>query len=70
VVASNIICQGTGWAIDIKSQRGRGGVLEDILFDNWTMDDIAGPSMVSQYYQMQGEVPLRGTSFVADACVP
>jgi polygalacturonase len=43
--------------IDIKSQRGRGGVLEDILFDNWTMDDIGRAINVSQYYQMQGEVP-------------
>jgi hypothetical protein len=43
--------------IDIKSQRGRGGVLENILFDNWTMDDIGRAINVSQYYQMQGEVP-------------
>jgi hypothetical protein len=32
-------------------------VLEDILFDNWTMDDIGRAINVSQYYQMQGEVP-------------
>jgi polygalacturonase len=57
VVASNIICQGTRMGIDIKSQRGRGGVVEDILFDNWTMDDIGRAINVSQYYQMQGEVP-------------
>jgi polygalacturonase len=57
VVASNIICQGTRMGIDIKSQRGRGGVLENILFDNWTMDDIGRAINVSQYYQMQGEVP-------------
>ncbi len=57
VVASNIICQGTRAGIDIKSQRGRGGVVEDILFDNWTMDDIGRAINVSQYYQMQGEVP-------------
>jgi len=57
VVASNIICQGTRTGIDIKSQRGRGGVVENILFDNWTMDDIGRAINVSQYYQMQGEVP-------------
>jgi polygalacturonase len=57
VVASNIICQGTRMGIDIKSQRGRGGVVEDILFDNWTMDNIGRAINVSEYYQMQGEVP-------------
>jgi hypothetical protein len=57
VVASNIICQGTRMGIDIKSQRGRGGVMENLLFDNWTMDDIGRAINISQYYQMQGEVP-------------
>ena len=70
VVASNIICQGTRMGIDIKSQRGRGGVVEDILFDNWTMDDIGRAINVSQYYQMQGEVPPPPEPrFVADAGV-
>ena len=39
VVASNIVSQGTDRGIRIKSTRGRGGVLENIRFDNWVIED-------------------------------
>lgn len=55
VVVSNIICQGTQMGINIKSERGRGGVVEDVRIDNVTMDDVGKAISVSEYYTMQGE---------------
>jgi polygalacturonase len=39
VTASNIVAKGTDRGIRIKSQRGRGGVLENFRFDNWVIED-------------------------------
>lgn len=39
ITASNIVSQGTDTGIRIKSQRGRGGVLENFRFDNWVIQD-------------------------------
>ncbi|MGP8243851.1 MAG: glycoside hydrolase family 28 protein [Bryobacteraceae bacterium] len=55
VVASNIICQGTQMGINIKSERGRGGTVEDVRIQNMTMDDVGKAISVSEYYTMQGE---------------
>jgi len=35
VAASNIVCCGTDRGIRLKTARGRGGVVENIRFDNW-----------------------------------
>ncbi len=56
VVASNIVCQGTQMGINIKSDRGRGGVVENIRMDNWTMDDVGRAINVSEYYPHEGNV--------------
>jgi polygalacturonase len=40
LAASNIVAQGTDTGIRIKSQRGRGGVLEHFRFDNWVIADV------------------------------
>jgi hypothetical protein len=56
VVASTIVCQGTQMGINIKSDRGRGGVVENIRLDNWTMDDVGRAINVSQYYVHEGNV--------------
>ncbi len=37
VVAANITAFATDVGIRLKSRRGRGGVVEDVRFDNWTM---------------------------------
>jgi polygalacturonase len=58
VVASNVTFQGTRMGLNIKSERGRGGVVEDVRFSHWTMEDVGSGINVSQYYQMEGEVPL------------
>jgi hypothetical protein len=57
VVVSNVVCQHTQNGINIKSERGRGGSVEDIRFDNIDMDDVGRAIGVSQYYTMQGETP-------------
>jgi len=57
VTVSNVICKGTQGGINIKSERGRGGSVEDIRIDNLTMDDVGRAINISQYYQMQGERP-------------
>jgi len=56
VVASNITCDGTQEGIRIKSRRGRGGVVEGIRFDNWTMRNVGTAIDVTNFYLMEGEV--------------
>ena len=56
VVANNITCDGTWMGVRIKSRRGRGGVVEEIRFDNWTMEDVGQAIDVTSYYLMEGEV--------------
>jgi polygalacturonase len=56
VVASNFTCDGTQEGVRIKSRRGRGGVVEDLRFDNWTMRNVGLAIDVTNYYLMEGEV--------------
>ncbi len=55
VVASNITAIDTEVGIRIKSRRGRGGVVEDARFDNWTMENVGTGIVVTSYYVMGGE---------------
>lgn len=55
IVASNITAVDTENGIRIKSRRGRGGVVEDLRFDNWTMEDTGTGIVVTTYYVMGGE---------------
>jgi hypothetical protein len=57
VVVSGVVCQGTQGGINIKSERGRGGVVENVRIENMTMENVGRAVSVSQYYQMQGERP-------------
>jgi polygalacturonase len=57
VVASNIICRGSEIGVYIKSRRARGGTVEDVRFDNWTMEDVRKGISVTNFYVMQGETP-------------
>jgi polygalacturonase len=58
VVASNIVCQGTDKGVRIKSTRGRGGVLENIRLDHWTMEDVPEAINVTSYYTRAPEEPV------------
>jgi polygalacturonase len=55
VVASNITAVDTENGIRIKSRLGRGGVVEDVRFDNWTMENVGTGIVVTSYYTMGGE---------------
>ncbi len=59
VVASNIVAQGTDRGIRIKSRRGRGGLLENIRFDNWVIEDTPNPAIeVTNYYTRVPDEPV------------
>jgi len=55
VTASNITAVDTENGIRIKSRRGRGGIVEDVRFDNWTMEHVGTGIVVTSYYLMGGE---------------
>jgi polygalacturonase len=55
VVASNIVCDGTEIGVRIKSRVPRGGVVEDLRFDGWTMRNVGQGINVTNFYQMEGE---------------
>jgi hypothetical protein len=55
VVASNITADGTENGIRIKSRRGRGGTVENVRFDNWTMQNVGTGIVVTSFYTMGGE---------------
>jgi polygalacturonase len=56
LVADNITCDGTQMGVRIKSRRGRGGFVEDVRFNNWTMRNVGQAINVTSYYMMEGEV--------------
>jgi polygalacturonase len=58
IVASNIVCQGTEKGVRIKSTRGRGGVIENVRFDHWTMDSVQEAINVTNYYTRAPEEPV------------
>ena len=55
LVAANITCNGTQMGIRIKSRRGRGGSIENVRFDNWTMENVARGINISSFYVMPPE---------------
>ena len=55
VVAENITCRETAIGMRIKSRRGRGGTVEDVRFNNWTMEDVGEAINVTTDYMMEGE---------------
>lgn len=55
ITASNMTVKDAENGARIKSARGRGGVVEDIRFDNWTMENVGEGIVVTNYYLMEGE---------------
>ena len=55
LVANNITCDGTQMGVRIKSRRGRGGFVENVRFNNWTMRNVGQAINVTSYYMMEGE---------------
>lgn len=50
VVISNCVFQGTDRGIRLKTRRGRGGIVEDILVSNCIMENVLCPFVLNQYY--------------------
>jgi polygalacturonase len=55
VTASSITAVDTEVGIRLKSRRGRGGTVEDLRFDNWTMRNVGEGIVVTDSYVMGGE---------------
>ena len=59
VAASNIVAKGTEIGIRIKSGRSRGGVIENLRFDNWVIDNpLKDGILVTNYYVRIPEEPV------------
>ena len=50
VVVTNCVFQGTDIGIRIKSQRGRGGVVEGVSAANIVMQDVPAPFVITTFY--------------------
>ncbi len=50
VVVTNCVFQGTDIGIRLKSQRGRGGVVEGLSVSNIVMQDVPTPISISSFY--------------------
>jgi len=66
IVVSNMICEGTQVGIRIKSRRGRGGFIENVRFNNWTMNNVGEAIDITNYYSMEGEVYTGDTTTVSN----
>ncbi|HEV2446861.1 MAG TPA: glycoside hydrolase family 28 protein [Candidatus Sulfopaludibacter sp.] len=55
VAASNITAVDSDIGIRLKTRRGRGGVVEDVRFDNWTMEGVGEGVVITSSYVMGGE---------------
>jgi len=59
VAASNIVSKGTEIGIRIKSGRSRGGVIENLRFDNWVIENpLKDGILVTNYYVRIPEEPV------------
>lgn len=60
ITASNCVSVGTDCGIRIKSQRGRGGVLQNFRFDNWVIEDAKKQAFeINTRYSQTPEAPLN-----------
>jgi polygalacturonase len=58
VVASNIVCMGTDRAVRIKSTRGRGGVVENIRYNNFVVENVREPIYITSFYTKTDPEPV------------
>jgi polygalacturonase len=58
VVAGNIVCVGTDRAVRIKSTRGRGGVVENIRYDNFIVENVREPIYITNFYTKTDPEPV------------
>jgi len=58
VSVSNIVCVGTDRAVRIKSTRGRGGVVENIRFSNFVVENVREPIYITTFYTKTDPEPV------------
>jgi polygalacturonase len=58
VVAGNIVCAGTDRAVRIKSTRGRGGIVENIRFNNFVVENVKEPIYITSFYTKTKPEPV------------
>lgn len=58
VTASNIVCVGTDRAVRIKSTRGRGGVVENIRYSNFVVENVREPIYITSFYTKTNPEPV------------
>jgi len=58
VVASNIVCVGTDRAVRIKSTRGRGGIVENIRYNNFVVENVREPIYITNFYTKTEPEPV------------
>jgi polygalacturonase len=56
VLAERIHFKGTGTGVRIKSNRDRGNVLKNLVYRDLTMEDVATPILISEFYPKIPEV--------------
>jgi polygalacturonase len=58
VSASNIVVRGTDHGVRVKSGRGRGGTVENLRFQGWTMEDVRYGILITNYYTKIPQEPV------------
>jgi len=58
VVASNIVCVGTDRAVRIKSTRGRGGIVENVRYNNFIVENVREPIYITSFYTKTAPEPV------------
>jgi len=50
VLISDIVCNGTGAGVKIKSERGRGGTIENVVYQNMQLTRVSQAIIIQQHY--------------------
>lgn len=62
--------EGTTAGIRLKSSRGRGGLVEDLVYRDLTMKAVKNPIFISSYYPKTPKTPQADTSQPVDKSTP
>lgn len=71
VTASNIVCYGTKRGIRIKTGRGRGGVVENLRFNNWVIHDAPDEAiqLTTRYVNIPEEPVTERTPIIRNVAI-
>jgi polygalacturonase len=66
----NCSFEGTDIGLRLKAERGQGGVVENIVYENITMKDVASPILITSYYHGLPKVGEKHEVKEVDARTP